>query len=75
MAIVLSITVSLVIGVTIMFHTKYFWGKEDNPNIYNINNTMTNLTGSFGTGTSLLVIIIIVVVAFIAMGYCTRLGF
>jgi len=75
MAIALSIGVSLVIGITVMFHTRYFWGKEDNPNIYNINNTMTNLTGSFGTVTSIILTVIIVVVALAFVCFCSYRGF
>jgi ABC-type antimicrobial peptide transport system permease subunit len=75
MAIALSIGASLLVGVTVMFQTQYFWGKEDNPNIKNINATITNLTASFGTANILTMIIVVVVALFVAMCLCTFRGF
>ena len=75
MAIALSIGASLLIGVTYMFQTQYFWGKEDNPNIANINASITNLTSSFGTAGVLSVIIIVIVALFISCLACTFRGF
>ena len=60
MAIVCSIGLSLVLGVSFMFSTEYFWGKEDNPNICSINATMTNLTGTIGNIGMLLVTVLVV---------------
>jgi hypothetical protein len=75
MAIALSIGASLLIGVTVMFQTEYFWGMEHNPNIKNINATMTNLTASFGTASVLTIIIIVVVALFVSVCLCTFRGF
>jgi len=75
MAIAISVGMSLLIGVTFMFQTQYFWGKEDNSNINTINSTITNITGSMGTSSFLGLIITVVLVLAIAMLLCTRAGF
>jgi len=49
MAIALSIGMSLIIGITFMYNTQYFWNKEDNPNICAMNNTMNEFTNVSGT--------------------------
>lgn len=76
MAIALSVGLSLIVGITVMFQTKYFWGKESNPNINNLNCTMTNLTSSFGTVNTLVVIVVVVLALGGATFACTcRAGF
>ena len=75
MAIILSIGISLVAGVTFMYNTQYFWGKEDNSNINTLNCTMNNLTGSFGTFSVLGVIVMAIVIASILMLSCSLRGF
>lgn len=75
MAIALSIGMSLLVGVTFMFQTQYFWGKEDNSNINTLNCTITNITNSFGTVGTLGTIILIVLVLAVALLMCTTRGF
>lgn len=75
MAIALSIGISLIMGVTVMFNTQYFWGKEGNSNINTINCTMTNITSSVGTVSSLGLIIVVVAVLAIAVLMCSCRGF
>jgi len=75
MAIALSIAISLIAGITFMFTTQYFWGKEDNSNINTLNCTMTNITNSFGTASSIVMIVIIVSVLAIAVFMCSCRGF
>ena len=62
MTIILSVLLSLVAGVYIMYQTQYFWGKEDNPNICNINNSLNLYSDTFGSG-GLMALIMIVVLA------------
>jgi len=72
MAIALSIFISLIAGVTIMFENKYFWGKEDNQNIATINASITN----FNSVVSIVPMVIILVVALgLVMLVCTMRGF
>ena len=66
MAIALSIAVSLLVGVTVMFETQYFWGKEDNSNIATINASITNFNSVFN-------IVPIVIVLVVALGLVTLL--
>ena len=75
MAIALSVIVSLIIGVTVMYQTQYFWGKEDNSNINTLNCTMNNLTGSFGTSSSLMLILVVVAGLIIGIYVSTMRGF
>jgi len=75
MAIALGIGLVFIIGVTVMFQTQYFWGKESNENINTINCTISNVTGSFGTGSFLLVIVVVVVLAAAMLFLCTARGF
>jgi len=72
MAIALSITISLLAGITVMYNNKYFWGKEDNQNINTINNTLTSFD-SF-TNISIVITVVIVVLAVVLL-FCTRMGF
>jgi hypothetical protein len=68
---VLSISISLIIGVMIMYETKAFWGKESNSNINTMNTTMNFLSSN-----NLLPIVGIVIVAlFICMLLGTTRGF
>ena len=76
MSIALSISISLILGVAVMYQTQYFWGKESNSNINNMNCTMNNLTSQFGTIGTLGSILIVIVVLFLILGVCTsRCGF
>lgn len=75
MAIAISIGVSLLIGVTVMFQTRYFWGKESNDNINTLNCTMTNLTSSFGTVGIIGFIVMVALFAFVAVLMFTVRGF
>jgi len=75
MALILSVVISLVAGVTFMYTTQYFWGKESNSNINTLNCTMNNLTNSFGTFSVLGTIVIVVVLAAIMMLMCSCRGF
>jgi len=47
LAVALSITICLIVGIGIMFQTQYFWGKESNPNINAINTSITNFNNVF----------------------------
>jgi len=73
MAIAVSIVFSLVAGVTVMFENKYFWGKEDNPNICAMNTSLTSATATVGS----IVPLVVVVLAFLGavMLLCTTRGF
>lgn len=75
MAIILSIVISLIAGVTFMYSTQYFWGKESNSNINTLNCTMNNLTSSFGTFSVLGIIVLVVVSAGALMLLCSCRGF
>ena len=75
MAIILSIGISLVAGVTFMYNTQYFWGKESNSNINTMNATMNDMTGSFGTFSVLGVIVMVLVLAGAVMLLCSVRGF
>jgi len=75
MALILSVVISLVAGVTFMYTTQYFWGKESNSNINTLNCTMNNLTNSFGTFSVLAVIVVVVISALVVMGLCSCRGF
>jgi len=76
MAIAISIGLSLIAGITIMYNTQYFWGKEDNPNIYATNNTMNTLSNVTGTVGNIGLMIVVVLVLAVAVLACTmRAGF
>ena len=75
MAIALSIAVSLIVGVTVMFNTKYFWDKEDNPNICAMNTSMTEFTNVTGTVGSIGIIILVVIILGAAVCLCSCRGF
>ena len=75
MALILSVGICLLAGVTFMYSTQYFWGKESNSNINTLNCTMNNLTSSFGTFNVLSVIVVVVVLAAIIMFMCSCRGF
>jgi len=76
MALVLSIGIALVIGVSIMYQTQYFWGKESNDNINTINCTMNNLSNTFYSVGGLMPIVIVAIVFIgILMYTCTLRGF
>ena len=73
MAIAVSIALSLIVGIGVMFNTKYFWGKESNPNINNLNCTITNMTNQFGTfSVTGVIILIVVALAAILILSCSR---
>lgn len=75
MAIILSVVISLLAGVTVMYNTQYFWGKESNSNINTMNTTMNDMTSSFGTFSVLGVIVVVIVLALALMGLCSCRGF
>jgi len=75
MAIALSIGMSLIIGITFMYNTQYFWNKEDNPNICAMNNTMNEFTNVSGTVGSVGIIIVVVAVLAIAVLVLSCRGF
>jgi|GEM_PF-5002922 len=75
MAIVISVGMALLVGVTVMYQTQYFWGKESNSNINTLNCTMNNLTSSFGTSSVLNLVVIIVIFLAICMLLCSCRGF
>ena len=76
MAIAVSVGLSLIAGITIMYNTQYFWGKEDNPNICAMNSTMNELTNVTGTVGSIGLLVLTVLVLAIAVLVCTcRAGF
>jgi len=75
MAIALSIVISLIAGITAMYQTQYFWGKESNDNINTMNNSMNTLTDSVGTSTSLGAILVVVAVLIVAVLMCSCRGF
>ena len=72
MAILISIVFSLLAGVTIMYENQYFWGKESNPNICTMNNTINNFNSSFDFVS---IVIILLVSLGIIMYVCTLRGF
>jgi len=76
MAIAISIGLSLIAGITVMYNNQYFWNKEDNPNICAINtsmNSITNVTGTVGNIGMMIVVILVLAIAVLA---CTcRAGF
>ena len=76
MAIAISVGLSLLAGITIMYNTQYFWGKEDNPNIYATNCTMNSITNVSGTVGSIGIMIVVILVLAVAVLMCTmRAGF
>jgi len=75
MAIILSVAISLLAGVTVMYSTQYFWGKESNSNINTMNATMNNLTASFGSVSVLGTIVVVIVLALVMMLLCSVRGF
>ena len=75
MALALSIALSLIVGISVMFTTKYFWGKESNDNINTLNCTMNNLTSEFGVSGIFSIIIIVVVAIIIVIFRCSFRGF
>jgi len=62
MAIIVSILLALLSGVTVMFNNKYFWGKESNDNIATINSTLTSVDAVYSVN-----IIVILAIGFLAM--------
>ena len=75
MAIIVSILLSLVAGVNIMYQNKYFWGKESNSNINTMNCTFNALTDTVGTfGVILIAITMVAALAFVAF-LCSCRGF
>jgi len=75
MAIALSIIISLVAGITVMYQTQYFWGKEGNSNINNINCSMNNLSDSIGSVSMIAGIVSIIGVLVIVALACSCRGF
>lgn len=63
--IMLSMGLMLLVGVTVMFETEYFWDYEDNSNVVTLNSTITGFGGVFLP----VVVLIILVVAVVLM--CT----
>ena len=61
---------TLAMGITVMYHTKAFWGLENNPNANTLNNTM-NVNPTFNT----LIIIIVAGILLFALTCTTRMGF
>jgi len=72
MAIAISILLALIAGITIMFQTQYFWGKEDNPNIASINTSMTNFNSAYGL---MPIVVVLVLALIIGLIMCTMRGF
>jgi len=76
MAIAISIGLSLIAGITVMYNTQYFWGKEDNPNINAMNCTMNDITNITGTVGSVGLMVVVIAVLAVAVLVCTcRAGF
>ena len=76
MAIAISIGLSLIAGITVMYNTQYFWNKEDNPNICAMNNSMNSISNLSSTFSMNIVVIIVIAVFAIAVLMCTmRAGF
>jgi len=75
MAIVISIMISLITGVSIMYNTQYFWGKESNSNINTMNCTINNMTSTFSVSGFFALVIVVVAVAAVVMFMCTARGF
>ena len=75
MAIALSIGVSLLIGISVMYNTQYFWDKESNPNINMMNNTMNEFTNMSGTVGSVSIIVLVVAIALVALFGLSCRGF
>ena len=72
MAIAVSIVFSLIAGVTAMYNNKYFWGKEDNPNICAMNTSINNFNSVFDfTAVAVVVIVALGAIMFL----CTTRGF
>jgi len=72
MAVMISIFIALLSGVTVMFTTKYFWGMESNTNVASINASMTAVNSVYNVNVLVLVVVAVMVVV---MAVCTVRGF
>jgi len=68
-SIALAITIMLITGMVVMYHTKAFWGLEDNTNANTINSTFNSVT-MLGP-----ILVVVVIVLAIVLLLPVRMGF